>query len=54
MMTYRDKGRSEVRARFASFGVDPVSGSPAEFGDLINAEVKRWGRVVRQASIKAD
>lgn len=44
----------EVRARFAALGVDPVSGSPAEFGDLIAAEVDRWGRVVREAAIKAD
>jgi tripartite-type tricarboxylate transporter receptor subunit TctC len=44
----------EVRARFASLGVDPVSGSPGEFGDLIAAEVDRWSRVVRDAAIKAD
>ena len=50
----RAVGTPEVRARFASLGVDPVSGSPAEFGDLIAAEVERWGRVVRAAAIKAE
>ena len=47
-------GTPEVRARFASLGVDPVSGSPAQFGELINAEADRWSRVVRDAAIKAD
>jgi tripartite-type tricarboxylate transporter receptor subunit TctC len=44
----------EVRARFASLGVEPVSGSPKEFDDLISSEVARWGRVVREAEIRAD
>ena len=47
-------GTPEVRARFANLGVEPVSGSPTDFGDLIAAEVDRWGRVVRDAAIKAD
>lgn len=47
-------GTPEIRARFASLGVDPVSGSPAQFGELINAEADRWSRVVRDAAIKAD
>jgi tripartite-type tricarboxylate transporter receptor subunit TctC len=44
----------EVRTRFAALGVEPVSGSPKEFGDLIASEVARWSRVVREAEIKAD
>jgi tripartite-type tricarboxylate transporter receptor subunit TctC len=47
-------GTPEVRARFASLGVDPVSGSPTAFGDLITTEADRWSRVVREAAIKAD
>lgn len=44
----------EVKARFAALGVEPVSGTPEAFGDLISAEVERWGRVVKEAEIKAD
>ena len=44
----------EVRSRFAALGVEPVSGSPKEFDDLIAAEVERWGRLVRDAQIKPD
>jgi tripartite-type tricarboxylate transporter receptor subunit TctC len=44
----------EVRNRFASLGVEPVATSPADFGELISAEVERWGRLVRDAQIKPD
>jgi tripartite-type tricarboxylate transporter receptor subunit TctC len=44
----------EVKTRFAALGVEPVTGSPADFGDLISSEVDRWSRVVKEADIKAD
>jgi tripartite-type tricarboxylate transporter receptor subunit TctC len=44
----------EVKTRFAALGVEPVSGTSGEFGELISSEVERWGRVVRQAEIKVD
>lgn len=44
----------EVRTRFASLGVEPVSGTPAAFGELINSEVDRWTRVVKDAEIRVD
>ncbi len=44
----------EVRTRFAALGVEPVSGSPAAFGDLIHSEVDRWTRVVKDAEIRVD
>jgi tripartite-type tricarboxylate transporter receptor subunit TctC len=43
-----------VRDRFASLGVEPVSASASEFGNLIASEVDRWTKVVREAQIKAD
>jgi tripartite-type tricarboxylate transporter receptor subunit TctC len=44
----------QVRERFASLGVEPVSTSPNEFGDLIASEVDRWTKVVRDAQIRPD
>ncbi len=44
----------EVRNRFATLAVEPVTGTPKEFDDLIAVEVERWGRLVREAQIKAD
>ena len=44
----------EIRARLEGQGWIMAGGSPGEFGDLIASEVERWGRVVKEAQIKAD
>jgi len=31
-----------------------ISGSPADFGNLIADETEKWAKVVRAANIKAD
>ncbi|HEX2829140.1 MAG TPA: tripartite tricarboxylate transporter substrate-binding protein [Burkholderiales bacterium] len=41
----------DVKAKFASQGVDPVSSTPAEHKALMEAEVKQWARVVKDAKI---
>ena len=43
----------DVKARLASMGAEPVSMTPAEFGAMIKREGEKWGRVVREAGIKA-
>ena len=43
-----------MKARLASLGATPLTGSPADFGKLIASEAERWGKVVRTAGIKAD
>jgi tripartite-type tricarboxylate transporter receptor subunit TctC len=44
----------DVRKRMTEFGVMPVSSSPAAFGTYIAGEHQRWGKVIRNAGIKAD
>jgi tripartite-type tricarboxylate transporter receptor subunit TctC len=44
---------ADVKERFAALGVDPIAGTPAEFGSLISSEVARWGNLVQTAGIKA-
>ena len=44
----------EVRDRFAQSGVEVTGGSPETFGALIKDQVEVWGKVVRDANIKAD
>jgi hypothetical protein len=29
-------------------------GSPADFGKVITAETEKWGKVIREANIKAE
>jgi tripartite-type tricarboxylate transporter receptor subunit TctC len=43
-----------MKARLASLGATPLTGSPADFGKFIASEAERWGKVVRTAGIKAD
>ena len=44
----------DTRTRFATNGLDPMPGSPEEFGALIRNEVAKWGKVVRAAGIKPE
>jgi tripartite-type tricarboxylate transporter receptor subunit TctC len=44
----------EVKQRLETLGFAPVANTPEEFGERIKAEMTRWGKVVRDAGIKAD
>ena len=44
----------ETRAGLLKQGLNPVTGTPAELAKLIESDLERWGRVVREAKISAD
>jgi tripartite-type tricarboxylate transporter receptor subunit TctC len=44
----------EVRGALVKLGSDPKTATPQEFATFIAAEVRRWGKVVRDASIKVE
>jgi tripartite-type tricarboxylate transporter receptor subunit TctC len=44
------KARDAILAQ----GVDPKASTPDEFRQLFRAEYERWGRLIRDAGIKAD
>ena len=44
----------ETRDRFQKAGVEPTGGSPEDFARFIRGEVDKWGKVVRDANIRAD
>lgn len=39
------------RERLAGMGVEPMGGTPAEFATFLDAEIKKWGEVVRGAGV---
>jgi tripartite-type tricarboxylate transporter receptor subunit TctC len=43
----------EAVAQLHKTGVEPQSSSPAEFGKYIESEYQTWGKVVKEARIKA-
>jgi tripartite-type tricarboxylate transporter receptor subunit TctC len=44
----------DVRASLLKQGLAPRTGSPADLARLIETDLERWGRVVREARISAD
>jgi len=45
---------SEVRERFASLGMDPVSSTPAELSRVMGEAYDRYGDVIKRANIKIE
>ena len=44
----------DTKDRFQKAGVEPTGGSTEDFARFIRGEVDKWGKVVRDASIRAD
>ncbi|MGZ8231855.1 MAG: Bug family tripartite tricarboxylate transporter substrate binding protein [Burkholderiales bacterium] len=44
----------EMSQRLQEMGVDPMGGTPEEFGKLISAEIVRFGKAVKESGAKAD
>jgi tripartite-type tricarboxylate transporter receptor subunit TctC len=45
---------STIRARIADMGYTPFASSPLEFAQFIATETEKWGKVIRDANIKAE
>jgi tripartite-type tricarboxylate transporter receptor subunit TctC len=45
---------AKSNARLAELGGLSAAGTPADFGKFIAAETDKWGKVVREAGVKAD
>jgi tripartite-type tricarboxylate transporter receptor subunit TctC len=46
--------QAETQKHFLGLGMRPLSSTPAELGDYIRAEIKRWAAVVQTAGAAAD
>jgi tripartite-type tricarboxylate transporter receptor subunit TctC len=44
----------DTKLRLVSFGVEPMSMTPAEFGKLMLDETEKWGKVIRATNIKPE
>ena len=42
----------QLKTRFISLAIEPLSMTPAEFGKFIADETEKWGKVIRTAGIK--
>nr|WP_315594502.1 tripartite tricarboxylate transporter substrate binding protein [uncultured Cupriavidus sp.] len=44
----------DLRDRLRAQGFEPAGGTPEQFGALVNAEIDRWGKVVRTSGAKVE
>lgn len=47
-------GHPSVRERLRLLAIEKQPGTPAEFGRFIDAEIRRWGQVARDAGLKPE
>lgn len=45
---------ADVRERFASLGVEPISSTPEEMEAYVKAELARWSKVVKDSGARVD
>jgi tripartite-type tricarboxylate transporter receptor subunit TctC len=45
---------SDVREKLALAGIEPVGGTPAQFGGFIQSEMQRWAQVAQRAGIQPE
>jgi tripartite-type tricarboxylate transporter receptor subunit TctC len=52
--TVRSLKTPEAKEKFFNIGVDIVGGSPQEAAMLVKSEIAKWGKVIKDAGIKAN
>jgi len=44
----------EMKEKFAGLGIEPVTGTPEEFGVYIRREIEKWSSVIKSSGAKVD
>jgi len=44
----------DVKAKLVGLGAEPVANSPADFAAMIKVETAKWGKIVKDANIRAE
>jgi len=50
--TVRILAMPEMRKRFDDLGIKPIGNSPAEFAAVIDGEIPKWAKLIKEAGIK--
>ena len=46
--------RPDMKEKFLGFGIEVAGGTPEQLEAAVRAEIALWGKVIREAGIKAD
>ncbi len=44
----------EVKERMFELGLEPVGSTPEELGALVNANIEKWGKLIRELGVRAE
>ena len=44
----------EMRDRLATMGIEPMTSTPAEFGEFLKSEIAKWAKVVKESGAKVE
>jgi tripartite-type tricarboxylate transporter receptor subunit TctC len=44
----------DVKERFTGLGADPLPSTPERFGAVMRADADKWGKVIREAGVRAE
>ena len=44
----------DVRERFSGLGADPTPSTPEKFAAVMKADAEKWGRIIKQAGVRAE
>ena len=52
--TVKALAQADVRAKFADLGLESIGNSPEEFAAVINSEIPKWAKIIKESGIKPD
>src|SRR5262245_21971312 len=50
----RAMNTAELRERFSIVGAETIANTPAQYGAFVQAELKKWGKVIQTTGVKVD
>ena len=50
----RGPNKAEVKERFFNAGIDVVGSSPEQLAVQMKSDIARWGKIIKEAGIRAD
>ena len=50
----KDLAMADVKKKLTDAGIEPAGGTPQQFADFIQSEMKKWAKVAKDANIQPE